>query len=382
MTCGATTMETVRHITLRLATPALLALAMVVFIRGIEAFEVPALVGLSKKINVLTTEIYLSLRLETRPDLGRASAFAVVLLLVVSALLYLYSRIARSAAKYQTVTGKGYRPRLMKLGRARWLAAAAIVVNFLVIVALPILGLLWISLMPYNQGVSWRGMQLATLANYALVLDSAGMIEAASNTLILSLSTATTITGLAALTGWLVARRRRGAWILDQLATIPLIFPGIVLAVAMMQIFLAVPLPIYGTLWILLIAFTIRYLPYGLRYSFTGVLQIHRELEEVAGASGASPLKQFRVVVLPLIAPAMAAGWLFIFLMTSRDLSMPVLLSGPNSHVVAVELFDLWTNGQATELAAFGLVWTGLMTVLAIAAYLLAERTGVSIQGS
>lgn len=382
LTCGATTFATVRHITLKLATPALLALAMVVFIRGIEAFEVPALVGLSKKINVLTTEIYLSLRLQTRPDLGRASAFAVVLLLVVSVLLYFYSRIARSATKYQTVTGKGYRPRLMDLGAGRWFAAAVIVVNFLVVVALPILGLLWISLMPFNQGISWRGLQLITTANYQTVLESPGTVEAAWNTLLLSFATATVITALAALTGWLVARRRRGAWILDQLATIPLIFPGIVLAVAMMQIFLAVPIPIYGTLWVLLIAFTVRYLPYGLRYSFTGVLQIHRELEEVAGASGASPLKRFRVVVLPLIAPAMAAGWLFIFLMTSRDLSMPVLLSGPSSHVVAVELFDLWTNGQATELAAFGLVWTGLMTMLAIASYVFAERSGVSIQGN
>jgi iron(III) transport system permease protein len=184
---------------------------------------------------------------------------------------------------------------------------------------------------------------------------------------------------LAAVTGWLVVRRRPGAWLLDQLGTTPMIFPGIVLAVAMMQIFLAIPMPIYGTIWILLIAFTVRYLPYGLRYSFAGVVQIHRELEEVASASGASPLRGFRSVVLPLIAPAIGAGWLFIFLMTARDLSMPVLLSGPKTQVIAVELFDLWTNGQATELAAFGLMWTSFMTILAIAAYVLAGRSGISM---
>jgi iron(III) transport system permease protein len=207
------------------------------------------------------------------------------------------------------------------------------------------------------------------------------MIGSAENTLLLACATATVTVALAALTGWLVARRRRGAWILDQLATTPLIFPGVVLAVAMMQIFLALPIPVYGTVWMLMIAFTVRYLPYGTRYAFTGVLQIHRELEEAAGASGASPLRQFGAVVLPLIAPALAAGWLFIFLMTTRDLSMPVLLSGPSSQVVAVALFDLWTNGQGTELAAFGLLWTALMTLLAIAAYVLAERAGISVQG-
>lgn len=381
MTCGAGTMTTVRHITLRLATPALLALALVVFIRGIEAFEVPALVGLSKRINVLTTEIYLSLKLQARPDLGRASAFAVVLLVAVSVLLSFYGRIARSAAKYQTVTGKGYRPRLIDLGAGRWLAGAALVINFVIVVVLPILGLLWTALMPYNQGVSWRGFRLMTLANFRTALDSGGMIGAAENTLLLACATATVTVALAALIGWLVARRRRGAWILDQLATTPLIFPGVVLAVAMMQIFLALPIPVYGTLWMLMIAFTVRYVPYGTRYAFTGVLQIHRELEEAAGASGASPLRQFRAVVLPLIAPALAAGWLFIFLMTTRDLSMPVLLSGPSSQVVAAQLFDLWTNGQGTELAAFGLLWTALMSVLAITAYVLAERAGVSVQG-
>ncbi len=382
MTCGATTWATLRHVTFKLATPALLALALLVFIRGIEAFEVPALVGLSGKINVLTTEIFLSLKMQTRPDLGRASAFAVVLLVVVSILLYFYGRIAKSAAKYQTVTGKGYRPRLMDLGRARWLAAGATVVIFLVVVVLPILALAWLSLMPFSQGVSLRGMRAMTLENYRIVLDSITVIRSVWNTLILSFAAASVIMVLAALIGWLVVRRRPGAWLLDQLGTMPLIFPGIVLAVAMMQIFLAVPLPIYGTIWILLIAFTTRYLPYGLRYSFAGVVQIHNELEEVAGTSGASPITGFRHVVLPLIGPALAAGWMFIFLMTARDLSMPVLLAGPNSQVVAVELFELWTNGQSTELAAFGLMWTALMSALAVGFYLLAERSGISVYGN
>lgn len=382
MTCGATNWGTIRHVTIKLAAPALLALALLIFIRGIEAFEVPALVGLSGKINVLTTEIFLSLKMQASPDLGRASAFAVVLLLVVSVLLYFYSRITKTAAKYQTVTGKGYRPRLMDLGRARWLAGGATLAIFLLVVVVPMLALVWLSLMPFPQGVSLQGMQSATLDNFRVSLSSSTVIKSAWNTLVVSFAAASVIMAMAALIGWLVVRRRPGAWLLDQLGTIPLIFPGIVFAVAMIQIFLAVPLPIYGTVWILLIAFSTRYLPYGLRYSFAGVVQIHNELEEVAGTSGASPIASFRHVVLPLVAPALVAGWMFIFLMVARDLSMPVLLAGPDSQLVSVEMFELWTNGQATELAAFGLVWIALMSTLAVGFYLLAQRLGISGYGN
>jgi iron(III) transport system permease protein len=374
--CGAGNGQVLRRISLRLATPALLALLLLVFVKGIEAFEVPALVGLPGNINVLTTEVYLSLKMSMPPDLGRADAFAVLLVILVAALLALYRRLVHRAERFQTVTGKAYRPRVMDLGRARWLAAALLALNFVVCVVLPIFSLAWTSLLPFYQMVSARALSRLTLRNYDLVLGFGGDLQAIGNTLLLSFATASIATLLCALTGWIVARRRPGSGLLDQIGNIPLVFPGIVLAVAVMQIFLAVPLPIYGTIWILLIAFTIRYIPYGLRYAAAGVTALHRELEEAASTSGASLRRRFTRIVLPLIGPSLASGWLFVFLLTARDLSMPVLLSGPNSRVVAVQLYDLWVNGQATELAAFGLVWTALMTGVAAAAFWAAQRLG------
>jgi iron(III) transport system permease protein len=379
--CGADTWTTIRRVTLRLAVPALAALSLLVFIRSIEAFEVPALVGLPAKVNVLTTEIFLSLKMETPPNLGRASAFAVVLLLMVALLLFFYGKIAKSAEKYQTITGKGYRPRLLDLGPARWLAGAALLLIFLVLVILPFATLLWASLLPFIQSVSLKSFRLMSFENYRVVLGSASHIDTAWNTIVLSFGTATIVMAISSISGWLIVRGKRGAWILDQLGTTPLTFPGIVLAVAMMQVFLAIPVPVYGTIVALLIAFTVRFQPYGLRYAFTGVMQVKTELEEAAATSGGSPMQGFRRIVLPLVLPSVAAGWLFIFLLTARDLSIPVMLAGPHSHVIAVELFDLWTNGQATELAAFGLAWSVFMAIVAIGLLWLLRRTGSGLHG-
>jgi iron(III) transport system permease protein len=168
---------------------------------------------------------------------------------------------------------------------------------------------------------------------------------------------------------------------LDQLATTPLVFPGIVLGVGVMQLFLTVPIGVYGTIWIIVWAFVINYMPYGVRYSFAGMLQVHRELEEAAAVSGASSVTGFRRVVIPLLSPSLIAGWLFIFLLATRVLSLPVLLSGPSSQTMAVAMFDLWGNGQGPELAALGLLWSLAMTSIALIFYFIARRSGVGLQG-
>ncbi len=176
---------------------------------------------------------------------------------------------------------------------------------------------------------------------------------------------ATGIMLITALAGWIAARNGPGGRILDQLATLSLVFPGICLGVAVMEVYLRVPLPIYGSLWIIAIAYVIRYMPYGMRYVYAGVLQLHRELEEAAGVAGASSLTTLRRIVAPLLTPALVAGWLFIFLIANKELSIAVLLASPGSQVIAVSIFDQWVNGQGGELAAFGLVWTVLMTIIA-----------------
>lgn len=373
---GAGILRTLAQVSLRMMLPALVAVAVLIVVRSLEAFEVPTLVGLPGGIRLMTTEIYLDMKKSVPPNLGYASAFSVVLLALAAVLLGFYSRLSRNAARFHSVTGRGYRVRPFDLGRLRYLGDAFVLVNFVLVLVIPTGALLWLSLMPFSQAITLKGLRSATLENYDAVFHSGFYLDLVWQTLAISAASATLVMALASVSGWLAARRRPGAVVLDQLATMPLVFPGIVLGVAMIQLLLAAPVPVYGTLWAFVIAFAIRYLPYGTRYASSGVLQVHPELEEAAGIAGADPIQAFRRVVLPLTRPALVSGWLFIFLIAARDVSLAVMLASPSAEPVAVAMFDLWGNGQATELAAFGLVWTAMMTLVAGALYLVARHPG------
>ncbi len=375
---GASVLQTIWFISIRMAKPAILALALFVFIRAIEAFEVPALVGMPGNIDVLTTDVYKSIKESIPPDLGYASAYSVVLLAAVTVLLHFYGRLSRNAGRYSTVTGKGYRPRIFNLGPYRWIADALVLFNFAIVLLLPLTALLWLSLLPYMRSMRLAAIPQFSLENYLTVLQSDYYRMLALNTLIVGGVAATLAMLIAFLAGWLSARRKFGGQVLDQLATMPLVFPGIVMGVAFLMIYLAIPLPIYGTIWALTIAYIVRYLPYGLRYTYAGVLQIHAELEEAGGVAGATPLQTLRRIVAPLLSSALISGWLFIFLIATKELAVAALLAGPSSQVVAVGMFDLWVNGQGGELAAFGLMWAAVMTVVATAFYLTANERGRS----
>ena len=373
--CGAGIVHTVTRISMRLALPAFAAVALLMVVRSIEAFEVPALVGLPGNVKVLTTDIYLDMKEHVPPDLGYSSAFSIALLVLAGGLLSFYSRISRRASRYHTVTGRGFHSRPFDLGAGRYLGGFVIVLNFLLILAAPAAGLVWLALMPFTQSISRRGFALMTLDNFRTVLHSTYYVDLVWQTLLMSAGASTCVMILTVLCGWLAVRRRPGGRLLDHLATAPLIFPGIVLGVAMIQIYLSVPLAIYGTLWAFIIAFSIRYLPYGMRYSAAGVLQIHPELEEAASIAGSPLHTVLRRIIVPLASPALLAGWLFIFLIAARDLSLAIILASPSAQPVSAAMFDLWANGQGTELAAFGLVWTAIMTVIAAAFYLIGRRT-------
>jgi iron(III) transport system permease protein len=377
---GAGVWATIRRVTMRLSLPAIMALAMLVFIRAIEAFEVPALVGLPGRISVLTTDIYTNMMARAPPDLGGSSALSVLMLCLVLVLLYAYGKLSRHAERFATITGKGFRPRPFDLGRLRWVAAAILVVDFVLLLVVPMAMLGWISLLPFFAPVSAASFKLISLNNYRTVLAS-DHVELMLNTMLVAVATATGAVALTFFAAWLAVRRAPGGWLVERLATIPLVFPGLVLGIAVMQVFLRLPIPLYGTIGILIWAFVINYLPYGMRYSSSGMLQIHRELEEAAAVCGASALTRLRRIVAPLLAPALVAGWLFIFLMATRVLSLAILLAGPRSQTMAVAMFDLWGNGQGTELAALGLMWSMLMAMIAVVFYVLARRSAAGAMG-
>jgi iron(III) transport system permease protein len=374
MMSGAGPLRTFRTITLRMGLPGILALLLLVIIRAFESFEVPALVGLAGNVSVLTTDIYQASKNSSLPNYGLSGAYSVCLLLIVVLLLVWHHRLSRHARRFQTITGKGYRPRIIDLGRGRFLAAALLLATFLLVTALPVGMLAFTSLQPFYEGLTAESLERFTLDNYATILAPGSFRSSIANTLLLGAATATAVVPFTALCAWLAVRRRPGAWLLDQIATAPLIFPAIVMSVAFLQVFVNLPIPLYGTLTSVIIASTVRFLPYGMRYAYAGVLQIHEDLEDAAKTSGAGPGLIFVRVVLPLIAAALVSCWLFVFLLAAQNVALPLMLVGPGTEIVAVTLFDLWQNGQVTELAAMGVLWVVLMLVVSVGFHFTAGR--------
>lgn len=378
---GAGILTMVLRVSIPLAAPAALATGLFIFIKTLQAFDAPKLVGTSAGIKLLTTDIYDDIRAAVPPKVGQASAYSVVLTVLVAGLMYLYSRLSLNASRFATVTGKGFRPRPLPLGRLRWLGGALIWANCIVVLVLPILTLLWIALTPFVRPVRVAAFKSLTLDNFRIVLGSQGYFELIVNTLITAAAAASVTMALMVVCGWLVARRQAFHAVTDQLITLPMILPGIVLSVAMMDVALRAPFPLYSTLTIVIIAFVIHFLPFGMRYTYGGVLQIHKELEESAGVCGASPSKILLKVVMPLLWPAIMAGWVFIFLNAARDLSTAIILAGPDTKTIAVAIFDRAVNGELSEVAALGLLWSLLMSTIATAFYLVMKRRGTVIFG-
>ena len=378
--CGARVWQTLRRISLRLMLPAFFSVVLLIFIRAFESFEIPALVGLPGDIRVLTTSILLDAQ-RMPPTYGRAGAFAVLLMLVVAGTLYVYFRVTREASKFHTITGKGYRPAVIRLGRWRYLAAACLLLYSFVLLVLPFLIVLWASLLPFYMQPSIEAFPLFTVKNFATAIHFPKITESIKNSILLGIGSASAVMLLTTFASWVLVRTKlRGRWLLDLLTTLPLLFPGIVMGLAIMRFYLIVPIPIYGTLWILLVAFVTRYIPYGIRYTHAGLLQLHRELEEAAYASGASWINCMRRITLPLLTPSFLGGWVFIFLLSAKELSMSILLVSPRTPVVSVAIYELWENGQVGELAAFGVLWTAILVSVAVTYYLIARRYGVQQQ--
>jgi iron(III) transport system permease protein len=375
--CGARVWQTLRRISLRLMLPAFFSVLLLIFIRAFESFEIPALVGLPGDIRVLTTSILLDAQ-RMPPTYGRAGAFAVLLMLVVACTLYFYFRMTREASRFHTITGKGYRPALIQLGGWRYVTASGLLLYSFVLLVLPFLIVLWASLLPFYIQPSLEAISKFTLKNYVTAIHFPKITDSIKNSVLLGLGSATAVMVLTTLASWILVRTKlRGRWLLDLLTTLPLLFPGIVMGLAIMRFYLLVPIPIYGTLWILLVAFVTRYIPYGIRYTHSGLLQLHRELEEAAYASGGSWLNTMRRITMPLLTPSFLGGWVFIFLLSAKELSMSILLVSPQTPVVSVAIYELWENGQVGELAAFGVIWTTILVSVSVAYYLFARRYGI-----
>src|SRR5215475_2983190 len=346
---GASRWRTARAVTAPLVAPAVLSGALIAFVNAIALFGSQAIVGLPGRVFTLPTRIYALF--DYPPQYGLASALSLIFVALTVAALYLQRRyLARRS--YVTLGGKGSRPRLVDLGVARWGVLAFCLSVFVVAVAAPYL----------------------TLQHYRFVLLEYDVTRRAIvNSLILASGTATFAVLIGSLVGWLDLRTAlRGRKLLDYASLVPLGLPGIVVAVALIQFWLRVPLPIYGTLLIILLAYTGRYVPLGVRSADAAFRQIDPALEETARVTGAGWFRTFRSVTLPLARPGLFAGWLLVFVPALQELSASILLFSSGSITLAVAVYNLYETGALGPVAALAIV-----TMLIISgAIVLATRLG------
>lgn len=379
LTSGSNTGQTLRRITLPILLPAFASATLIMFVRGLESFEVPRLIGVPARIPVLTSQIFDQLH-EYPADYGGAGALAVGLLAISAAGVWLYQRLTRRSERYATVTGKAFRPRVLDLGRWRYATLAALVLYFLLIIGLPFGILLFASFIPFYIP-SLDMLSKLTLENYRFVFEHPSARDGVRNSLLLGATAATATMALTAVIAWITTKTRlRGRAALDFLAFVPIAIPGLVLGVSFILQYLSPAfrfLPIYGTLWILVIAYTTKYLPYGMRTNSSAMLQIHRELEEAGAVSGASWWTMFRRITLPLLRPALVAGWLYIFIVSVRELSASVLLVTSESTVLAVVIFDLFESGKSNAVAALSVMLIITLVLIVIAVQRVTGRFGI-----
>lgn len=377
MMSGANTWQTFRRVTLRLLMPTTGSVLLILFVRTLESFETPALIGIPARIYVYTSEIFLAFN-EYPPDYGRGGALAVGLLLLSAIGVWLYTRATKEGKKFQTVTGKAFRPRQFDLGPWRWVGFGFLTTYFLIVVLLPFLVLFWASFLPFFAAPSWDAVQKLSLDNYRYLNGFRPFWDAMKNSIILSTLTATVAMMLTSLVAWIVYKSRLpGSWVLDFLAFVPITIPGIVMGMSLILLYVAFPIPIYGTIWVLLIAYVTRFIPYGMRAASGSILQIHSELEEAAAASGASWWKTFRRVTLPLLRPGLVAGWIYICIVSFREFSTSVLLATGESRVLSILLFTMFEQGQVTVVAAIGVLMIATLLSVVALFYKLTGRIGI-----
>ena len=377
MMSGANVFQVLWRVTLKLAWPAIFATFLILFVRAIESFEVPALLGLPVGIQVFTSSIYQAVH-RYPSQIGLASSYAITLLVITSVGIFFISRLSNAGSKYATMTGKGFRPRQIDLGPWRWVAASVFIVYFALIVVLPFAVLVWSSFQKFYSVPSMQALQNLTLDPYRFVLTYPNLLRSVWNSLLLSFGSATLIMLITSVICWIVVKTKLpGRWLLDNLASLPMVFPGLVLGLALMIFYLNVDVGVYGTMWILFIAYVTRFMPYGLRFNTTSMLQIHKELEESAAMSGASWFTAFRRIVLPLLKPGMLAGWIYIMIVSIRELSSSILLYSPGTEVVSIIIWELWENGQYVELSALGVMFILLLFVLVMVSQAVGRKFGI-----
>ena len=361
---GANYLKTARYILLPLLTPGLLSVAMYMLMIMVQAFEIPLVMGLTAGVPVLSVYIYLLSSPEGgTPKYGLAAAFGIGLLVLAIILMVVYYAATRTAERFRVVTGKGFRPKRIELGRGRYPAMIFTWIYFGIMVA-PLLALLWTSLLPFYQLPSAMALNKISLNNYRTITSSTKVQQAILNTFILVFSTTTLAMLLSGIMSWFAVRGKgKLARFLDMIAFAPMAIPRIVMAISILLLYIRTPL--YGTIWIIVLAQVTAYLAFGTRTINGALIQIHPELENAATAAGASWLTTMRKILLPLLWPHFLNAWLWIIAHSMRDLTLALTLMSPDNVVLSSTLWILWSFGDVPKASALlMLMMVGLLLIV------------------
>ena len=367
---GAGRLRTMLKVTLPLVAPGVLGAAIFVFAEMLGSFSAALVLGMPNRFYVVTTAIYQFVS-QYPPRLPLAAAMGVSLFAVMFVMLYLY-RLVIAGRSYVTITGKAFRPRVMEVGRLRWVLLGVCAFYVLLSVALPLATLAYASLQ--RIAVAFPAAGNWTLDNYRTALTLNAVRSALANSFVLGGATATIGVVVMGLLSWIIYRSQvRGGFVIEYIVMFPQAVPRLVFAFGMMWAWLVSPIPIYGTLWVLLIAYLTVFLPLGVRAISGVILQIDKSLEECAQMCGAAWFYRIRTVTMPLLRPGLVAAWLLLFIASVRELGASILLMGPNSKVITPAIVESWFATSAELTAAMALIQT-LVVALAMAVFLSVTR--------
>jgi iron(III) transport system permease protein len=358
---GSRPIHTMLHVTFPLAVPAFLSAFVLNFLRGLRSFETPVLQGTPGGIKVFVSRVYDSMALEF--STGLATSYSMILVLLSIVTLYFYIRATRFSERFATITGKGYRVKVIDIGPWKYATFAAVVLYFVCGILVPFIVLIVVSMIPYFDYESFMKFPSnAVLTNYHTVINHPSFVSGLYNSLVLSMVIAV-ITVLAGIVMAFTIHRTRaiGARVFEFIGTLPLAFPPLVLSVGLVIIFLGTPL--YNSLWALGIGLFVAYFPYAFRNASGSIVNIHKELDEAAWVHGARWRHVFFKITLPILKPSVGGALFYIFIEAIRNVDVAVLLTSPGNEYGPVTLFEYFRVGQWAEAAAGGVIYLVILII-------------------
>ncbi len=358
---GSKPVNTMFKITFPLAIPAFTSALVLNFLRGLRSFETPVLQGTPGNIKVFVSRVYDSMALEF--NAGLATAYSVVLVVLSIITLYFYIRATRFSERYATITGKGYRVKVIDIGAWKYLTFATVVLYFLAGIVLPFIVLIVVSMIPYfDYDTFMQFPSNAVLTNYYTVMRHPSFVTGLYNSLFLSVTIAIVTVLLGIVMAFTIYRTRAaGTKVFEFIGTLPLAFPPLVLSVGLLIIFIGTPL--YNSLWALGIGLFVAYFPYAFRNASGAIVNIHKELDEAAWVHGARWRHVFFKITLPILKPSVGGALFYIFIEAIRNVDVAVLLTAPGKEYGPVTLFEYFRVGQWAEAAAGGVIYLIILIV-------------------